>query len=130
PRLRLVPGDVEPAVVADEQMVVVMRVNPERVMVTVRETLHLLPVLAAIGSLEERAAALVRDVRVGGVHADLAVVHRAIHAVRQEPPCLAGIVRPPDARLVGAGCGELPRRVPALRLPAVRLRFAAAETSA
>ena len=111
PGLGLVVGDVEAAVVADHHVVVIARIDPDGVMIAVREPLHLPPGLAAVDGLEERRAALIRDVGVGRIDADLAVVHRPIHRVRQELPRLAGIVRPPDAGLVGIGRGQGPRRV-------------------
>ena len=57
------------------------RIDPDRVVIAVRDALHLAPRLAAVDGLEERRAALVRDLGVGRVDADLAVVHRAIVVV-------------------------------------------------
>ncbi len=62
-------------------MVVVSGVDPDGVMVAVADAADLLPGLAAIGRLEERRAALVGDLRVGRVDADLAVIHPAIAVV-------------------------------------------------
>src|SRR5690349_3828469 len=84
-------------------MIAVARIDPDGVVIAVREALHLRPRLPAVDRLEERRASLIRDVGVLGIDADLAVVHRAIHRVRQEPPRLPTIVRPPDSRLVRIG---------------------------
>ena len=58
-----------------------------------------LPRLAAVDGLEERRAALIRNLGIGGIDAHLAVVHPPIALVRQESPRLAAIVRSPDAAL-------------------------------
>src|SRR5690606_3365257 len=100
PRLSLVVRDVEPAVVAEEDVVVVLRIDPDRVMVAVADAADTRPCPAAIGRLEERRAALVDDLRIRRIDTDLAVVHPAVAVVREELPGVPAVLRAPDPRLV------------------------------
>ena len=64
PGVTAVVGDVETAVVAEHQVIAVLRIDPDRVMVAVRNALDRVPRFAAVGGLEERRTALVGDLRV------------------------------------------------------------------
>src|SRR6185436_5552437 len=94
---------IETAVVAEQDVVVVLRIDPDRVMVAVRDARNLTPVLSAVDALEERRPTLVGDLRVGRIDSDLAVIHPAVTLVRQELPGPAAVVRSPDAALLRIG---------------------------
>src|SRR4029079_15016475 len=99
PRLTTVVGDVDAPVVADDQMIAVFRIDPDRVMIAVRHPLDGAPRLAAVGRFEEWRATLIGDLRVRRIDPHLAVIHPAVTLVRQNVPGLAAVVRAPDATL-------------------------------
>src|SRR4026208_1242045 len=59
PRLCLVVADVDAAVVADDQVIAVLRIDPDRVMVAVRDALHRAPGLPAVNGFEKRRPPLI-----------------------------------------------------------------------
>src|SRR5262249_30651110 len=73
------------------------------VMIAVRDALHYLKGLAAVGGFMEWSAACVNDLIVLRVDANLAVVHRAIIVIAHNAPGLALVVRTPDAAAFGIG---------------------------
>ena len=66
--------NIKAAVVAEQNVIVILRVDPDGVVIAVRNAAHCSPRLAAVDGLEERRAALIRNLRVRRVDADLAVV--------------------------------------------------------
>ena len=111
PRVTAVVADVEAAVVPVHHVAGVLRIDPDGVMVAVREVLDLAERPAAVDRLEGRRAAHVDHLVVVGVDAHLAVIHRPVGRVAHDLPRLARIVRPPDARALGIG---RTRRLPSL----------------
>src|SRR4030095_6803508 len=107
PSRGLIVADIQTAVVADNQVVSVIRIDPQRVVIAVRDALNHLESFAAVDGFVEGSAAGVDDLVVLRVDANLAVVHRAIVVVAHDAPGLALVVRAPDAaplrvwRLVG-----------------------------
>src|SRR4030095_7018740 len=95
PCLATIVGDIESAVVAEQDVFAVSRIDPDRMVIAVRNAWHGVPRFSAIHAFEERRAALIRNLRIGGIDADLAVVHPPIALVRQEPPALSSIVGSP-----------------------------------
>src|SRR5262249_12660119 len=106
PGVPAVVADVNAAIVSDDEMGAVLRVDPDRVMIAVRNSLDRVPRLAAVGGLEEGRATLIGDFRVGRIDPHLAVVHPAVTLVRQEVPGPSAVVRAPDAALVRIGWGR------------------------
>src|SRR5262245_38705122 len=119
PSRGLVVADIQTAVVADNQVVRVIRIDPQRVVIAVRDALNHLERFAAVGGFVEGGAAGVDDLVVLGVDTNLAVVHRAIVVVAHDAPGLAFIVRAPDAAALRVG-----------RLVGLRLLASASETPA
>ena len=68
PRFGLVMRNIKAAVVAEQNVIVILRVDPDGVVIAVRNAAHCSPRLAAVDGLEERRAALIRN----RVDADLA----------------------------------------------------------
>src|SRR5262249_2440908 len=81
PSRGLVVADIQTAVVPDDQVVGGIRIDPQRVVIAVRDALNHLESFAAVGGFVEGSAAGVDDLVVLGVDANLAVVHRAIVVV-------------------------------------------------
>ena len=118
PRLALVPADVETAVVADHDVLRVLRIDPDRVLIDVaglavaaglverRER------LAAVERLRDRQARDVDRLVVRRIDAELAEVHRPRVAVADERPGLALVLRAEDAaaRADRAPAASQPRR--------------------
>src|SRR5262245_18865191 len=119
PSRGLVVADIQTAVVADNQVVRVIRIDPQRVVIAVRDALNHLERFAAVGGFVEGGAAGVDDLVVLGVDTNLAVVHRAIVVVAHDAPGLAFIVRAPDAAALRVG-----------RLVGLSLLASASETTA
>src|SRR5262245_20426260 len=119
PSRGLVVADIQTAVVADNQVVRVIRIDPQRVVIAVRDALNHLECFAAVGGFVEGGAAGVDDLVVLGVDTNLAVVHRAIVVVAHDPPGLALVVRAPDAAPLRVG-----------RLVGLSLLASASETAA
>src|SRR5262249_24073201 len=122
PRRGLVVADIQPAVVADDQVVGVIRIDPQRVVIAVRDTLNHLERLTAVSRFVEGSAASVDDLIILRVNANLAVVHGAVVVVAHQAPGLALVIRTPDAAAFRI------RRLIGLRLLAPAA--AAAETTA
>ena len=114
PRVALVVAHVEAAVVAEHEVPRVRRVDPQRVVIAVRDSLHDPEGRAAVHRLVQRRAHRVDDLVVGRVDPDLAVIHRAVVVVAHHPPRAPAVVRTPD---------PAPRRIGrALRRPRDRPR--------
>ena len=98
PRLRLVVRIREAAVVADEHVIGVRRIDPDRVMVRVdargRLRVHR---LAAVERLVQVDAAEVDDLGIVRIDPHLAEVHRPRVRVVHLPPGRAGVVRAVEA---------------------------------
>src|SRR5262245_10971287 len=69
PSRGLVVADIQTAVVADNQVVSVIRIDPQRVVIAVRDALNHLESFAAVGGFVEGSAAGVDDLVVLGVDA-------------------------------------------------------------
>ena len=78
-------------------MLVVARVDPQRVVIAVALAAHHVEGAAAVDRLVGAGAGRVDDLGVGRIDANLAVVHRSIVVVAAELPGLAAVVRAPDA---------------------------------
>src|SRR4029434_4957393 len=95
PRAALIPADVEPAVVADHDVLGIFLCDPDRVLIDVtgptfaaggverRER------LAAVERLRDRQTGDVDRLVVAGIDAELAEIHRARVAVAHQRPGLA-----------------------------------------
>src|SRR5437773_8054784 len=81
-------------------MTAVSRIDPDGVMIAVRDSLHGVPRLPAVGCLEEWRPALIRNLRIGGIDPNLTVVHPAVALVGEEMPGLPAVIRSPHAALV------------------------------
>ena len=117
PRLHPVPGDVDPAVVAEDHVPAVFRVDPQRVVID----MHVVAVavggegLPAVGRAVQGDAEDVHVVRIGGIDADLTEVHRArVEGVDARPalPAVEGAIHPavlvPVGSLLLLGVAALP----------------------
>ena len=103
PRPALVPADVEPAVVADQQVLRVLRVDPDRVLVDVTGRAVAAGIverregLAAVERLRYRQPGDVDRLVVRRIDAQLAEVHRPRVAVADVRPARALVVGAEDA---------------------------------
>ena len=118
--VHLVPGDaaivgeIQPAIIAQDEVLRVLRIDPERVMIAMDAQIvgraHGVVRAGASGDRvgegpsavrrdEQRRAQDVESLVAGRVDVDLAVVHRARIDVAHLPPGLAAIVRPEGAAL-------------------------------
>ena len=95
--LALIVTHVQSAVVADDNVLAVFRVNPDRVMIAVGYARQVFEGLAAVGRTRKIQSAGENDFGVGRINAHLAVIHRAIVIVADDAPGLAFIIRPPQA---------------------------------
>ena len=103
PRPALVPRDVQPAVIADDQMLRVLRIDPQRVLVDMTGGV----VAAGVVECCERASTIERlrpgqaggvdRLVVGRIDAQLAEVHRPRVAVAHVRPGRTLVLRPEDA---------------------------------
>ena len=78
-------------------MVAVPGIDPQRVVVAVRNPGDRSEGLAAVRGFEKRGSAGIDDLFVRRVHADLAVIHRTVVVVAHDMPALALVVRAPHA---------------------------------
>ena len=99
PRLAAVVGDVEAAVVAQQDVRRVLGVDPHGVMVDVGGARDALPVGAAVGGALQGHAQVVDDLAVLRVDADLAEVPRDRRDVAHLAPASAAVVGAVDALL-------------------------------
>ena len=89
-----VPGDGEPSVVPDQDMIRISRVDPDGVHVVVRETRRVRREgLTPIDGQVQSDTAHVHPIRVGGIDANLAEVHRPRIRVAHELPGGASVLR-------------------------------------
>ena len=103
PGLAPVVAHVDRAVVADDQVIAVVGVDPEGVLVDVPVAVHHLEVLAAVGRHVHALVDHVHHVRVVRIDADLAEVHGAPVLVAAELPARALVAGAPDAVVLGIG---------------------------
>src|SRR6185369_17821690 len=93
PRRALIVADVQPTIVSDEKMIAIVRVDPDSVIVAVRDTrLERLKRLAAVCRLAEIQSADVDDLWILRVDANLAVVHGAVIFITDDAPRFTFIV--------------------------------------
>src|SRR5262249_48139755 len=88
PRRALVVTDIQSAVVADHQMGAVLRINPDGVMIAVRDSLQVDECLAAVGRFGDVQAAGINGLGIARINANLAVIHREVFLVTRVPPGL------------------------------------------
>src|SRR5207244_2256601 len=106
PGVTLIVTHVQPAIVSDTQVFAVLWIDPNRVMIAVRDSrLQRLESLAAVRGPAKIEPANEDVLRIAGVDANLAVVHGAIvfgavvrvEATGNDAPSLSFIIRAPNA---------------------------------
>ena len=103
PRPALVPRDVQPAVVADDQMLRVLRIDPQRVLIDMTGGVVAARVVecceraSTIERLRPRQTGDVNGLVVGRIDAQLTEVHRPRVAVAHVRPGRTLVVGPEDA---------------------------------
>src|SRR5262249_36947727 len=97
PGRSLVVADVDAAVIANHQVIAVVRVDPNGVVVAVRDALDDRKGLSAISGLKKGRSSGIHDLIALRIDPYLAVIHRPIIIVADQLPGLAFTVRAPDA---------------------------------
>ena len=113
PGLALVPTHVDRPVVTDDEVVVVGRIDPERVLIDVAVPAQHLPGTAAVARLRHALIHRIDEIRILGGDADLTEVHGASVLVAPELPRAALVRRSPHPGPLRVGRERIDSREPA-----------------